>query len=102
MTVKIKHNKAHVLYKALGYDHCIIENIAVKMEFCGTFNFLQGFRLVISWRMCCTYMLVLNFRGAQAECTDGRRAHQTTCALIQSSVYQSLMLKDPEIKKLIL
>ena len=21
MTVKIKHNKAHVLYKALGYDH---------------------------------------------------------------------------------
>lgn len=77
----------------------IIENIAVKMEFCGTFNFLQGFRLVINWRRCCTYMLVLNFRGAQAECTDGRRAHQTTCALIQSSVYQSLMLKDPEIKK---
>ena len=23
MTVKIKHNKAHVLYKALGYDHCV-------------------------------------------------------------------------------
>ena len=22
MTMKIKHNKAHVLYKALGYDHC--------------------------------------------------------------------------------
>ena len=22
MTVKIKHNKGHVLYKALGYDHC--------------------------------------------------------------------------------
>ena len=22
MTIKIKHNKAHVLYKALGYDHC--------------------------------------------------------------------------------
>ena len=22
MTVKIKHNKAHVLYKALGYNHC--------------------------------------------------------------------------------
>ena len=22
MIVKIKHNKAHVLYKALGYDHC--------------------------------------------------------------------------------
>ena len=21
--MKIKHNKAHVLYKALGYDHCI-------------------------------------------------------------------------------
>ena len=21
MNVKIKHNKAHVLYKALGYDH---------------------------------------------------------------------------------
>ena len=26
MTVKIKHNKAHVLYKALGYDHCILDN----------------------------------------------------------------------------
>ena len=24
MTVKIKHNKAHVLYKALGYNHCIM------------------------------------------------------------------------------
>ena len=23
MTVKIKHNKAHVLYKALGYDHWV-------------------------------------------------------------------------------
>ena len=22
MTMKIKHNKAHVLYKALVYDHC--------------------------------------------------------------------------------
>ena len=22
MTVKIKHNKAHLLYKALGYDQC--------------------------------------------------------------------------------
>ena len=24
MTVKIKHNKAHVLYKALGYDHWLL------------------------------------------------------------------------------
>ena len=28
MTVKIKHNKAHVLYKALGYDHCYKEKRA--------------------------------------------------------------------------
>ena len=30
MTVKIKHNKAHVLYKALGYDHC---NCSILMDF---------------------------------------------------------------------
>ena len=27
MTVKIKHNKAHVLYKALGYDHWRSQNL---------------------------------------------------------------------------
>ena len=26
MTVKIKHNKAHVLYKALAYDHWVTSN----------------------------------------------------------------------------
>ena len=32
MTVKIKHNKAHVLYKALGYDHCSFP-LEVEFEF---------------------------------------------------------------------
>ena len=36
MTVKIKHNKAHVLYKALGYDHWGEEHkMAVRH---GTYN----------------------------------------------------------------
>ena len=32
MTVKIKHNKAHVLYKALRYDHCKLELLVLMGE----------------------------------------------------------------------
>ena len=32
MTVKIKYNKAHVLYKALGYDHWTLDTKSCTMQ----------------------------------------------------------------------
>ena len=32
MTMKIKHNKAHVLYKVLGYNHCSIKTSPITSD----------------------------------------------------------------------
>ena len=43
MTVKIKHNKAHVLYKAHGYDHCnFVKCEAPTIDICGRISPLHN------------------------------------------------------------